>query len=85
MPRQAEATKSVTIVVAGSGGQKHDVEIQRGVTVRDLLERLNLTGHLSRLDDPAPLGENEEIYSRVQNGEKLILGPNTPVAAGRSK
>ena len=76
-------TKHVTIVVAGSGGQKHDVEIQHAVTVRDLLEQLNLTGHLGKLDDPAPFGENEEVFSRVQDGEKLILGPHTPVACRR--
>jgi len=80
MPAQ---TKRVTIVVAGSGGQKHDVEIQRGVTVRDLLQQLNLTGHVSKLDDPSPFGENEDIFSRVQDGEKLVLGPHTPVAYQR--
>ena len=73
-------TKHISIVLAGSGEQRHDVEIQRGVTVRDLRERLNLTGYLSKYGEPAPLGEDEEIFSRVQDGDKLILAPKTPVA-----
>jgi hypothetical protein len=76
-------TKHISIVLAGSGEQRHDVEIHRGVTVRDLLEQLNLAGHLSKLGDPAPLGENEEILSRIEDGEKLVLGPKTPVAVRR--
>ena len=72
--------KHVTVVVAGSGGQKHEVEILPGVTTRDLLEQLGLTGYLSKLDDPAPFGENEELFSRVKDGDKLVVSPNTPVA-----
>lgn len=77
MPREP---KHVTLVVAGSGGLKHEVDILPGVTTRDLLEQLGLSGHLSKLDDPTPFGENEELFSRVQDGDKLIVGPNTPVA-----
>jgi len=81
MPRAK--TKQISIVLAGSGDQLHEVEIQSGVTVRDLVDRLNLSGHLSKYGDPAPFGENEEIFSRVQDGDKLILSPKTPVASRR--
>ena len=71
--------KSATIVVAGSG-DKFDVTIERGVTPRDLLEQLNLSGHLTKYGDPAPFGENEELFPRINDGEKLVLSPKTPVA-----
>jgi hypothetical protein len=81
MPTQK--AKQVTIVVAGSGEQRVDVEITRGVTTRDLLEQLHLSGRLSKYGDPAPFAENEDIYSRVENGDKLILAPTTSVAQRR--
>ena len=76
-------TKHISIVLAGSGEQRHDVEIQPGVTVRDLLERLSLSGHLSKYGDPAPFGENEDVFARVQDGDKLLVSPKTPVATRR--
>jgi len=72
--------KVVSIVVTGSGNELHEVEIERGVTVRDLLEKLNLTGQLSKLDAPAQFRENEDVFSKVEDGEKLVLAPSTPVA-----
>ena len=72
--------KVVSIVVTGSGNELHEVEIMRGVTVRDLLEKLNLTGHLSKVGAPTPFQENDEVFSKVEEGEKLILGPSSPVA-----
>jgi len=77
-----EEKKVISIVVTGSGNELHEVEIVRGVTVRDLLEKLNLTGHLSKIDDPAPFRPNDDVFSKVKDGEKLVLGPKTPVAVG---
>lgn len=74
--------KVISIVVTGSGNELHEVEIVRGVTVRDLLEKLNLTGHLSKVDDPTQFRPNDDVFSKVKDGEKLVLGPNTPVAVG---
>ena len=79
----AAETKHISIVLGGSGEQTHDVEVQRGTTARDLSERLDLTGYLTRYGDPAPFGENEEVFSRVQDGDKLILAPKNPVAIWR--
>ena len=79
----ASKPKHVTIVLTGSGQQRLDVEILRGVTTRDLLSQLNLSGHLTKLGDPAPFGENEDVYSRVEDGDKLILAPTTTVAQRR--
>lgn len=78
----ASRSKRVSIVLAGSGEQIHDIEIARGLTTRDLLQRLNLSGHLSKFGDPAPFGEDEELYARIEDGEKLVLGAATPVAEG---
>jgi hypothetical protein len=72
--------KAISIVVVGSGNQIQDVDIARGSTVRDLLEKLNLSGQLTKVDDPTPFGPNDDIFTRVEDGDKLILSPNTPVA-----
>jgi len=72
--------KHITILLAGSGEQRLDVEIVRGVTTRDLLQQLNLNGHLTKYGDPALFGENEDVYTRVEDGDKLILAPVTRVA-----
>jgi len=73
-------TKSISIVVTGAREEIHDVDIIRGSTVRDLLEQLNLSGALSKVDSAAPFGLNDDIFSKVEDGEKLILSPSTPVA-----
>jgi len=77
MPKER---KSISIVVVGSGNQIQDVDIVRGSTVRDLLEKLNLSGQLTKVDDPTPFGPNDDLFTRVEDGDKLILSPNTPVA-----
>jgi len=82
MPTQTRTLKPITVLVGGSG-KTHDVNIPPGLTVRDLLEQLNLSGHLTKFGEATPLGENEDVYSRVNAGDKLILGPNTPVSARR--
>jgi len=76
-------TKHVSILLTGSGEQRHAVQILRGVTVRDLLEQLGLEGHLTKFGETTPFGENEVLYPRIEDGDKLILGPNTPVAGRR--
>jgi hypothetical protein len=74
--------KVISIVVTGSGNELHEVEIESGVTVRDLLEKLDLVGELSKVDDTVPFKSNAEIYSKVEDGEKLLLNPPSPVAIG---
>jgi len=76
-------TKHITIVLAGSGEQRLDIEIVRGVTTRDLLQQLNLNGHLTKYGETAPFGENEDVYVRVEDGDKLTLAPVTTVALRR--
>ena len=78
MPKTAQ--KHATLVRAGAGGESLDIEIPRGLTTRDLFQQLNLVGHLSKYGDPAPFGENEDLYVRVEDGDKLILAPATTVA-----
>lgn len=78
MPKEA---KAVSVVVAGSG-KLQDVDITPGSTARDTLEKLNLTGELTVVGDPTPFGPNDNVYKRVEDGDKLILKPNTPVAIG---
>jgi len=69
-------TKSITIALAGAKRELHDVDIAKGASVRDTLEKLNLTGKLTKLDDPTSLNETDNLYARVVNGEKLVLSPD---------
>jgi hypothetical protein len=78
MPKQP---KAVSVVIVGSG-QIQDVDIIPGSTARDILEKLNLTGELSVVGDPTPFGPNDNVYKRVEDGDKLNLKPGTPVAVG---
>ena len=78
MPKEP---KAVSVVIAGSG-QIQDIDIAPGATARDILEKLNLTGELSVVGDPTPVGPNDNVYKRVEDGDKLNLKPGTPVAVG---
>jgi hypothetical protein len=78
MPKEP---KAVSIVVVGSG-KILDVDLNSGATTRDTLEKLNLTGELLVVGDPTPLGPNDDVYKRVEDGDKLNLKPSTPVAVG---
>ena len=78
MPKEP---KAISVVVAGSG-QIQDVDIIPGSTARDTLEKLNLSGELTAVGDPTPLGPNDNVYKRVEDGDKLIFKPITPVAIG---
>jgi transposase InsO family protein len=75
--------KHVSILVTASGEPPRDIDVPRRTSTRDLLEQLGLVGHLSKFGNPAPFGENEELFSRIDDGDKLVLGPNTPVAGRR--
>jgi|GEM_PF-4732897 hypothetical protein len=78
MPKQP---KAVSVVIVGSG-RILDVDINPGATTRDTLEKLNLTGELTVVGDPTPLGPNDNVYKRVEDGDKLNFKPITPVAIG---
>lgn len=71
--------KKAVVVVAGSG-KKYEVDVLPGVTTQDLLQQLGLEGYLRKFEEARPFAENDELYRRIKDGEKLILGPKMPVA-----
>jgi len=88
MPKKL--AKTVLVVVAGSRAtnaegehQPRDlqVEILPGVTARDLLQKIGIAdGVLKKPDEAYTFGANEELYPRVETGNKLHAVPRTPVA-----
>ena len=64
--------KGLRILVCGLG-TTYDIEIMPGVTARDVLNALGLKGYLAKFGDRMPFGENDEVYTRVEDGQKLIL------------
>ena len=78
MPKEP---KAVSVVVAGSG-KVHDMDIAPGTTTRDILEKLNLSGELTKAGDPTPFGSNDNVYAQVEDGDKLFFKPVSPVAIG---
>jgi len=77
MPRKEP--KNAIVVLAGSG-KKYEVGVLPGVTAQDLLQQLGLKGHLRKFEEAKPFGANEELYNRIEDGEKLVSGPHMPVA-----
>ena len=70
--------KPVIVVQAGSG-KNVEVEIRPGETAKDLLQKLGFEGYISKLGESTPFGASEELYTRVGNGEKLVVAPHCPV------
>jgi len=74
-------TKNLSVVVAGSGAIK-DIIIKAGTTAKDIVKEMGLTGYrLSKNPDDPPFGENENIYPKVKDGDKLYA--STRAVAGR--
>lgn len=75
--------KGIVVVLAGTG-QAHDLSIQPGTSARDVLNQLGLQGYvLSKDRGEHPFGESENIYTEVDDGEKLFAAAKTDV--GRCK
>lgn len=74
--------KNVVIIVAGTG-QHHDLTIAPGTTPRDILAQVGLTEYrLSK--DGQVLGESENIYTLIDDGEKLHASAKTDVGISRT-
>ena len=72
--------KHLVVIVSGTG-QPHDLEIQPGTTAGDVLKQIGLTGYVLQKNGENPFGETENIYPRVEDGEKLYA--NSPATVGR--
>ncbi len=63
--------KRIAVIVVSSG-QIHDLTINPGTTAREILREIGLEDYnLSRQNEPHPFGLDENVYTVVQDGEKL--------------
>lgn len=73
--------KPVTIL---ANGVMHDLAVATSTTAADVRRQLNLPAEflLSRRDG-LPFGEHEDIWSKVQAGDKLFMTPPATVGTAR--
>ena len=71
--------KKILVLLAGTT-REFNAEIRPGVTARDLLKQLGIKGNLKKAGEALPFADNEDLYPRVEEGEKLVAAPTTPVA-----
>lgn len=65
--------KNITIV---SNGTVHDLAVAPSTSTADVRRQINLPPeYLLSKRDGLPFGEQEDIWSRVQPGEKLFASP----------
>jgi hypothetical protein len=71
--------KQIVVIVAGTG-QPRDLRIEPGTTARDILSELGLQDYvLSKDSAQHPFGANENVYTEVDDGEKIYAAPKADV------
>lgn len=77
--RKEISVKHIVVIVAGTG-KARDLDIEAGTTARDILTDLGLQDYvLSRDSGQDVFGENENVYTAIQDGEKLYASTRTDV------
>jgi len=71
--------KNVLVLVAGTN-RELKAEVHSPTTAKDLLKKIGVKGHLKKYGEALPFADNEDIYPRIENGEKLVATPDMPVA-----
>lgn len=68
--------KHIVVKVAGAA-EPREATIHPGTTCRDLLDALGLSRNLLLTQDPAgtPFGVDENIWDKVEDGQKLYCIP----------
>ena len=69
--------KHVVLKISGAAGEPRDALIHPATTSRDLLDALGLSRNLLITQDPAgsPMGIDEILWDKVQDGQKLFASP----------
>lgn len=75
-----EKEKSLAVVF---GDRVQDVVIGPGTTAQDILKQLGLQNHWLSFHDGLRLGNTEEVFGAIRNGEKLFASPPASVATRR--
>ena len=75
--------KQISIVVPGASEDAPlnimDITLKPGTTVGEVLEAADLTGYALRTKSGDILDERDNIYTRIQDGEKLFAAPRMDV------
>ncbi|MBX7255925.1 MAG: hypothetical protein K1Y02_06155 [Candidatus Hydrogenedentes bacterium] len=73
--------KSISAVVAESG-QIRDLTIMPGTTAEEIIREVGLPSNylITRGRGQSPFGQDENVYEKINNGEKIFL--STPVEVG---
>lgn len=72
--------KQIAVVVAGAQDQEvKDVTIKPGTSVRDILSTLELDRYILSRRDGTFLNPNDDVYDKVENGEKLFASAEADV------
>ena len=76
-------SKRASIVVPGANGDAPlnitDLTLQPGTTVREAVEAAGLAGYMLRTESGEILTERDNLYTRIQDGEKLFAAPKMDV------
>lgn len=71
--------KHIVIIVAGTG-KARNLNIEAGTTAHDILNNIGLQDYvLSRDSGQDVFGEHENVYTAVEDGEKLYASTRTDV------
>ena len=73
--------KRLLLKVAGAEGEPHEIIIRPGVTASDILESAGLDKNLFLTVNPKsePLGPNEVVWDKVEDGSKIFAVPQMQV------
>ena len=75
--------KQASIVVPGANEDAPlnitDLTLQPGTTVREAVEAAGLAGYMLRTESGEILTEKDNLYTRIQDGEKLFAAPKMDV------
>ena len=75
--------KQISIVVPGASEDAPlnimDITLKPATTVGEVLEAANLAGYVLRTKSGDILDERDNIYTRIQDGEKLFAAPRMDV------
>ncbi len=75
--------KSVTIVIAGTGGSKEfkDVSLLPGTRPRDVMAKLELKGFQLMKPEGGAFAHGDDLYAAVSDGQK-VFAAKADVEAG---
>lgn len=76
----ADPQKNVAVIV---GDEVHDIAVLAGTTAADILAECGAPGdYWLATRDGQPFGPEDNVYARVNDGDKLVAAAQATVAGG---